>query len=869
MIINKELVKNRFLYCFLLCFFVTSLLLSVPLFAADEEDEFVLEEITVTAEKREAEVQKIPIDIAVIRPDDMSRLGVYTTDDLDKIIPELNTEEMGGSFLAVTIRNVTTNAWNMFHETTVAMHLDGVQLTRPNGINNFFFDLQRVEVLKGPQGTLYGRGSTAGTMNIVSQKPILNEFSGYTTFQIGNYDLYRGELAINIPMTEKVSLRMAGRANQRDGYDDSGYGNQHAWAGRLSLNWEPSDNDQVLAVFDFEGNEDSGNMTTGTVVGTYGGLTIIANPFQDSYPQNISNVTEIKMPFQTRWLYGDWAKAAFSDLNAYGLMLEYDHSFSKFADLAVIYGLRSQEERKDWVWANKYLSYRYNNGGTWVNADDYAASDPDTTYLNYVWLGSTATPSVFTKLFNSTHFNSIEVRLLSKTTIPEGDRYEWVAGVMSQHDTITTHNFSNAVFLRFWNRYSNNSKALFAQGQYAIFEDLTITAGVRKNIDQKQYAGAYQQAFATDPSSPDLAAYISSHTYDYLWRQNTYKALLTWFVNDSVMSYFQFSKGYKTGNLNFDGSAVPPEILNSWETGIKSRFFDNHLQFNTSVYLYDYKNYNEWAQGVQTCYSDSLSELAGDQWANGEPGDHYCDDVASDDENTVPDQFYVGYMPGDPDGTIDTYDYGTESFIVSPGGAKQYGVSTDITWLVTNKDTLRATATWSYNEYKNWNKANAILAARPDADSPYTDGSLNDDQSGEEFSRGAPLRGNIAYTRMFFVGMDMMNFNVTGFYNGKGIDQIQNNDEVNQYIMKGNDDYWTFDVSIGYSSSKWMPEKMRWNARFQVNNIFNSQQFKTLTCTSFEANNQLSSGNMVPGSGTYVGTFIEPRTMSITFTVNF
>ena len=866
MVDKKEFFKKRILYYILLCFFTClCLCIDAPVFAADEVDsgdEFTLEEITVTAEKREAEVQKIPIDIAVVRPDDMSRLGVYTTDDLDKIIPELNTEEMGGSFLAVTIRNVTTNAWNMFHETTVAMHLDGVQLTRPNGINNFFYDLQRVEVLKGPQGTLYGRGSTAGTMNIVSQKPILNEFSGHATLQAGTYDLIRSELAVNIPTAEKLALRMAGRTNRRDGYDDSGYGNQHAWAGRISMNWEPSDNDQVLAVFDFEGNEDSGNMTTGTVLGAYGGLTIMANPFQNIFPQNISNVTEIKLPYQTRWLYGDWAKQAYSDLNAYGLMLEYDHSFASIADLTVIYGYRSQEERKDWVWANKYLTYRYNSGG-WVNADDYyAASDPDATYLNFVWAASTATPSVFTKLTNSTHFNSLEARLLSKKTIPEGDRYEWVLGVMSQHDTITTHNFSNAVFLRFWNRFSNNSKAAFAQAQYAIFKDLTLTGGYRKNIDQKQYAGAYQQAFATDPSSPELAAYIKDHTYDYLWRKNTYKTNLTWFVSDSVMSYLQFSKGYKSGNLNFDGTAVPPEILNSWETGIKSRFFDNRLQFNTSVYLYDYKNYNEWATGVQTCYSDELSELNGDIGANGEPHDHYCDDVDGEDgDGTV-----AGRVPN---GQFDSYDYLSESFIVSPGGAKQYGASTDITWLVTPKDTLRATATWSYNEYKNYSKTKAILAKRPDADSPYTDGTLNSDLSGEEFSRGAPLRGNISYTHMLFVGMDMVNFNVTGFYNGEGVDQIMNNDEPTQYIMKGNDDYWTLDASISYGSSKWLPEGMNWNARFQVNNIFDSQQFASITYTSFEANNQLSSGNMVPGSGTYVGTFIEPRTMSLTFTINF
>ncbi len=846
-----------------ICYFTGILIfLSVPVFAEDEDvEEFTLEAITVTAEKREAELQKIPIDIAVVRPDDMSPFGVYTTDDLDKIIPELNTQEMGGSFLAVTIRNVTTNSWNMFHETTVAMHLDGVQLTRPNGINNFFFDLQRVEVLKGPQGTLYGRGSTAGAMNIISQKPILNEFSGHLTLQAGDYDLYRTELAVNIPVFEKLALRVAGRTNKRSGYDDSGYGNQDAWAGRVSLNWEPTENDQVLTVFDFEGNEDNGNITTGTVHGTYGGLSIIANPFQDGYPQKISNVTEIKMPYQTRWLYGDWADAAFSDVNSYGLMVEYDHSFASFADLAVIYGYRSQEEVKDWVYGAQYLDYRYNPGDGYVNADDYADNDTDAEYLNYVWLVNWGTPTVFTNLKNSTHFNSIEARLLSKTTIPEGDRYEWVIGAMSQHDTITTHNYSSRVFLRFWNKYINNSKGIFAQAQYAITKKFTITGGYRYNADEKSYAGAYQKDFAQDPSSPQLAEYLMDHTYDYRWRKNTYRANLSYFINDSVMSYLQFSRGYKTGNLGFDGTAVPPEILNSWETGLRSRFFDNRLQVNATAYLYDYKNYNEWASGIQTCYSDELSESAGDVGANGEPGDHLCDDVDGEDgDGTVEGRV--------PNGTFDSYDYLSESFIVSPGGAKQYGASTDIMWLITSKDTLRATATWSYNEYKDYNKGKAILAARPDADSIYRDGTLEKDQSGDEFSRGAPIRGNVAYTRMFYVGMDMLNFNLTAFYNGKGVDQIMNADTVNEYIMPGNDDYWTADLSIGYNSSKWVPEGCRWNARFQVNNIFDSQQFASLTYTSAESG-RLNTGNIVPGSGTYSASFIEPRTVSLTLTFDF
>ncbi|MBN1905772.1 MAG: Plug domain-containing protein, partial [Deltaproteobacteria bacterium] len=154
--------KNWYLSCFmLLALFIFSM--ATPIFAADEE-EFMLEEITVTAEKREAELQKVPIDITVLRPEEMDRSGVYSIYDLKKVIPDLDTATQTGNQVMVSIRGVGGAAdtlWNPIHETTTAMHIDGIQLTRANGFDNMFFDLQRVEVLKGPQGTLYGRGSTA------------------------------------------------------------------------------------------------------------------------------------------------------------------------------------------------------------------------------------------------------------------------------------------------------------------------------------------------------------------------------------------------------------------------------------------------------------------------------------------------------------------------------------------------------------------------------------------------------------------------------------------------------------------------------------------------------------------------------------
>ena len=183
------------------------------------------------------------------------------------------------------------------------MHIDGVQLTRSNGFDNLFFDLQRVEVLKGPQGTLYGRGSTAGSMNITSQKPILNEFGGYLTFEEGNYNLRRGEGALNIPAMDKLAFRVAGRWIRKGGYSDAGDGSSDNKSGRISMTWEPTDKDTITLAYDREKSDSNGYGNSGSYYSTYGGVEIV--PIA---PWTTENTTVLELPYKTRWYKGDSLK---------------------------------------------------------------------------------------------------------------------------------------------------------------------------------------------------------------------------------------------------------------------------------------------------------------------------------------------------------------------------------------------------------------------------------------------------------------------------------------------------------------------------------------------------------------------------------
>ncbi len=810
---KKNLIFKN-LYCFFLTLFVISSGISVSVFAVDDDEEaFTLEEITVTAEKREAELQKVPMDISVVRPDDMARVGINTAADLDKVLPELSINVNAGSSLQVNLRNVQNLIWNTTYETTVAMHLDGIQLTRVNGFDNLFYDLQRVEVLKGPQGTLYGRGSTAGSTNIVTQKAILDEFSGYLTVEAGNYSLYRTEGAINVPVTDKLALRFAGRSYKHDGYSDSGYTDADAWGGRVALTWAPTEKDSFTATFDFEGFEDDGYGYTGYYYATYGGLSIAANPDATSYPLNYSG-TVISLPWQTSWAVGNMADTNWNDNNSWGIMAQYEHEFD-FAYLTTVYGHRSLHEDKAYMYGGVSVGGYYPDG-------DYSSTDQIVL--------STFTPYMYVDSYNSGKFDSLEVRLTSKSTINQGDSFEWIIGGMAQEDSITEY---ASPWYVYYVDLTTKSKGLFGQASYKILNGLTLTAGYRYSWDEKEYYGRVftdddDDDFYAELLDPDQPRYYRN----YSWNEDSYKINLSWEATDNLMTYLQYAKGYKTGNVSNNGDSIDPEFLDAYELGVKTRFLDNRLQLNTALYYYKYDNYNQWTVAYK-CKSDVN-------------GDHACDDINGDYQLTSLDYEYY------------------ENVGVAPGGSEQKGLNASVMYMPTAKDVFSVSASYSKNKYDDYNIKAAILEKYADADNVYTTEAYQD-MSGLEFG-GSPIRGNISYTHTEFLGLDTLVFSTTAYYEGEGVDETLNIGQDNVYTMPGIDEYWLMDASLTYNSSMWVPEGMNWSARLWCNNVFNSTPISSLYYVDYD----YIWGDTFPAQSGYVsGTYVQPRTYGLTLTFNF
>lgn len=217
------------------------------------------DEIIVTAERSEKSLQKTSLSLQVLTPADLEKSNLTQASDLNTMVPGVQIGT-GGNAPQIYIRGVGDFAASALSNPAVAVNIDGVYVARPQAINSLFYDLERIEVLKGPQGTLYGRNASGGAINLISKRPRLGEVEGYIGATYGNYDTKQLEAAINVPLGQTVAARLAFNAVDRDGYLSDGTDDDERIAGRLRVLWEPSSAVSLLLNADYakEGGQGPG-----------------------------------------------------------------------------------------------------------------------------------------------------------------------------------------------------------------------------------------------------------------------------------------------------------------------------------------------------------------------------------------------------------------------------------------------------------------------------------------------------------------------------------------------------------------------------------------------------------------------------------
>ena len=268
----QQLVKN---FCF-----VASLVAGVA--HAQDEKGSSLEEVIVTAEKREVSLQDTPAAVAAVQSEDLIAQGITDQSMLTKAVPGLLLGDQGGTGLFF-IRGIGQTQGAANSQPAVAVNLNGVYWSREMGITPLF-DMERVEVLPGPQGTLWGRNAAGGAINFVTRRPT-QEFGGEVSLEVGDYDLIHATGVLNAPVTDRAAVRLAVDSNQHDGYMTNGSFDKEDLSYRLSALY---DND-VLSIFLLGMHVDNGGTGNNSVLFNEAGLPGPFNPTPDDpYNQTFS-----------------------------------------------------------------------------------------------------------------------------------------------------------------------------------------------------------------------------------------------------------------------------------------------------------------------------------------------------------------------------------------------------------------------------------------------------------------------------------------------------------------------------------------------------------------------------------------------------
>jgi iron complex outermembrane recepter protein len=545
----KKLKKDYFLSSCAIIFMASA----ASIAHAEEKQEQKNEDVViVTAQKRSEAVTKAPIAISAFSGANLKASGVVSVADVQNVAPSVSIGNDGYG-VNLNIRGVTTTDTRSKGEQGVSFSVDGVPIGRPSEQGVAFFDTQRVEVLRGPQGTLYGKSSTGGAINVITNKPG-QHFEAAGDAEIGNYGTRRVNMMLNVPVTADLAIRAAVNSNQRDGYillkDGSAPRNdEDNTSGRLSLLYKPTESFSFLAT-----------ITAGQLRGVGGGLV----PFT-----NIANGSG-KTP---RTSYGNPVGGrVVEDYN--NISTETNYSFGGIKSTLVAAHLYFK--------ADDVNSLTFNPAG---NANSYQ-------YRSYK--GDVATD------YSELRFSN-----------DEPGKLDWVIGVNYFHEDIheSDHAWNVPVAnpvvsasvnsINPLNQTVHTSRGIFAQGTWHMTDKLGLTLGARQSSDAVKRIGTFAAGPGPwlDPTGKPCVApndcVGTPNNANESAQKPTYRIGVDYQLATDQMIYGSISTGYKAGGFNdFDPATggvgtYEPEELTAYEVGYKARLTPK-LQYNTVIFYYDY-----------------------------------------------------------------------------------------------------------------------------------------------------------------------------------------------------------------------------------------------------------------------------------------
>jgi iron complex outermembrane receptor protein len=543
-----------------------------------------LEEVVVTARRREESLQDIPIAVTAMSDDFLRVNNVTQIEDLGTKVPSLRITSAGGSLneplIALRGQRPSESVFNQ--EQAVAMYFNDIVMAPTQGSNLGMYDLQSVQVLKGPQGTLFGRNSTGGAI-LLSPKTPSGDFGGYVNLTLGDYGLAGFEGAVDIPVTESLSMRLAGRKVDRDGYQENvadnalngdTYRDEHSEAVRFSVNYEV-DRLTTLTIMALDKNDVAAAVPIPGPYNSSVGLGLSATSGgMPEYAAGVQRAIERRDPGKVE-----------TDIKS----KEYIKN--------VFVSNTTEFELTDKLTIKNILGYRKVDFETATDSDGTAFPGWGTVALGSP--GVTTSPRPTTQ---ESEFYSEEVQLLGSAF---GDRLEWILGAYwSKLDVTQDYQLQQAPrsYDSGISTAVNTSKALFGEGTYHFSDEWSLTAGIRQTWDDREITvGKWSDLDRTAcrVSGPGGAALPNcTRTVEESFEQPTGRVSVNFTPNEDTLLYGSVSTGYRAGGFNTRGTDDPtlkpfdPERVTTYEIGNKQDWEVGGmpLRSNLAIYWQDYKD---------------------------------------------------------------------------------------------------------------------------------------------------------------------------------------------------------------------------------------------------------------------------------------
>jgi iron complex outermembrane recepter protein len=553
---------------------------------AQQASDTGIAEIIVTAQKRAESIQDTPLAISALDTAALEQSGVKNAEGLTAIIPNVAVRPFNNSIVVAT-RGISNENTSNLGDASLAFHVNGVYVGRPRSAAALFYDVERVELLRGPQGTLYGRNSTAGALNIITKRPETDKIGGGADISYGNYNALTARGFVNTPLSDSVAVRASVYYAKHDGYaisnrpvpviplipgpppgvnpdldaanariratnaanlnipnikngDDDG-----ELSGRLSFLLKPSDRLTWVVTGQYQETDELGQVRSAintpgyfAVAGPLTGQLFLPQQQDPSNPRISSNNTQ-----------------PFNKIKNWDITSELTYGLTEAVDLTMVTGYR-----------NDRSNLRIDAGGA----------------SNLSVINTTGRADQI----------SNELRLASTGNSP----LQWLIGGYyfdeDQADDVFINNVgggpANVIGANV--RISSASLAAFGQATYAVSENFKLIAGARYSRDKKKRFGytvvAPGLTVAPSPLPPG-----SSYTNDQSWSRFNWKVGFDYDFTENAKFYGTVSTGYRAGGFNNSSDvAYNPEDITAYELGLKTDLLDRKLRLNLAGFYYDYKD---------------------------------------------------------------------------------------------------------------------------------------------------------------------------------------------------------------------------------------------------------------------------------------